>query len=147
MNVLKYEITSQEAFFNDFSITFWLAGCSKIPKCNGCHSKNIWDFNQGLKKNPKEIIELINSKKDLIDSVVFLSDEYPEEIVEVKNNIDIPVYIYSGREWDDIKEIYKKNIDYIKWGGYQQESVDSKYKLSSINQRVWIKKEDKHKLI
>lgn len=124
MRRLKYDgysIVMQEVP-NEVSLAINISGCPH--KCEGCHSKYLWDYNG--KYLVDDIAELLSRYSDLISCVCFMGGDQNQDdllycINKVKEN-NLKTCLYTGL--DDIKSINEdivKKLDYIKTGRYIEE--------------------------
>lgn len=136
---------------NGVACTIFFSGCKHY--CEGCHSKDTWDFNYGIPVS-EELIKNINfeiDKRPFLSSLV-LSGGDPmysaKEIINILPKLHIPnntIWCYSGFKIEEIKE----NEDMNKLLNMCDVLVDGKFELDkriinsgffgSSNQRIWKK--------
>ncbi len=143
MNELKYKgysIVFQE-IPDEITLAINICGCPY--KCEGCHSKYLWE-NDGIELDEKELKSLIGKYKSYITCVCFMGGDWELDILEkLKNEVksyDLKVAIYSGSNSEKVLKALKKfNFDYIKIGSYNIElgGLNSK----NTNQRMYKKEE------
>lgn len=131
--------------------TIFFSGCKHY--CNGCHSKDTWDFNYGIPVS-EELIKNINEEIDKRPflSVLVLSGGDPmysaKDILKILPKIHIPnntIWCYSGFLLEEIQadDQMKKLLDKC------NVLVDGKFEINerivnagffgSSNQRIWRK--------
>ena len=147
-------------------VSLWMQGCPH--HCKGCHNPETWDFNGGIEKTRKKLID------DVIDSLTqngikrnfsILGGEplAPENIVDTVNIIhnvrnkfkDIKIYLWTGYEFDKLEfegfrninnralRQIKKDVDVVIDGPYKEELRDTRLLLrGSSNQRILYKGKD-----
>lgn len=129
--------------------TIFFSGCKHY--CNGCHSKDTWDFNYGIPVS-EELIKNINEEIDKRPflSALVLSGGDPmysaKDILKILPKIHIPnntIWCYSGFLLEEIQADYqmKKLLDKC------NVLVDGKFEINerivnagffgSSNQRIW----------
>lgn len=131
--------------------TMFFSGCKHY--CNGCHSKDTWDFNYGIPVS-EELIENINKEIDKRPflSALVLSGGDPmysaKDILKILPKIHVPnntIWCYSGFLLEEIQADYqmKKLLDKC------NVLIDGKFEIDkriinagffgSSNQRIWRK--------
>ena len=117
-----YAIVMQEVP-DEISLAFNIAGCTH--KCEGCHSKNLWEYEGNYLCN--DFLNILNANKDFISCVCFLGgDQNIEELYElckISKQYNLKTCIYSGfnsiKPFEDI--IFDSLLDYLKIGPYIKE--------------------------
>ena len=96
-------------------IGLWTQGCSL--KCEGCMSKHTWDFNSGERIYFNELFEKLkkfNSKKITISGGEPFEQKYFLEFLKALKELEFEdIFVYSGFEWDYLKENFNKHLEYI----------------------------------
>lgn len=131
--------------------TIFFSGCKHY--CNGCHSKDTWDFNYGIPVS-EELIKNINEEIDkrLFLSALVLSGGDPmysaKDILKILPKIHVPnntIWCYSGFLLEEIQadNQMKKLLDKC------NVLIDGKFEIDkriinagffgSSNQRIWRK--------
>lgn len=131
--------------------TIFFSGCKHY--CNGCHSKDTWDFNYGIPVS-EELIKNINEEIDKRPflSALVLSGGDPmysaKDILKILPKIHVPnntIWCYSGFLLEEIQadDQMKKLLDKCKV------LIDGKFEIDkrivnagffgSSNQRIWRK--------
>jgi len=104
---------------NEISLCFSITGC-KIG-CNGCHSTELWDDNNGFELTNQKFIQWINKYKSLISCVVFFGGEWQAnaliEKLIIANNLGLKTCLYSGQDYLDINII--QHLTFLKTGRWQ----------------------------
>lgn len=133
-------------------VSFWAQGCSF--RCPGCHNKDTWDFDGGMKYTQEvlgEIIEAIDAngiKRNLsilggeplhLKNLAMVYDV----ITNVKEQFsNIKVYVWTGYIFEDLLcstsvSIALKEIDYLVDGQFVENLKDSSIDYAgSSNQRI-----------
>ena len=131
--------------------TIFFSGCKHY--CNGCHSKDTWDFNYGIPVS-EELIKNINEEIDKRPflSALVLSGGDPmysaKDILKILPKIHVPnntIWCYSGFLLEEIQadDQMKKLLDKC------NVLIDGKFEIDkriinagffgSSNQRIWRK--------
>lgn len=107
---INYESTADA---EGVACTIFFSGCKHF--CNGCHSKDTWDFNYG-KEISNELINVINSeidKRPFLSALVLSGGDPMYSAVEIKEfilKIHIPnnnIWCYTGFLMEQIIENYE----------------------------------------
>lgn len=115
-------------------------GCKHY--CKGCHNPDTWDFNGGEEITVEALAEQIKSKIDKKYDGITLSggDPYYQEeeclkLLDLLPNIN--VWIYTGFEWDEIKDReLTKRADVVVVGKFVEELKCDGEMYGSTNQRI-----------
>ena len=139
---LKYQgyAIVMEEVPNEISLAFNISGCPHL--CDGCHSKNLWEYKGDLLS--KDIEQIIDGYKDYISCVCFLGgDQNIEELTRLCQLVkkkSLKVCIYSGEDnIDKFKKLISNNqLDYLKIGHYDKtlgglDSRKTNQKMYQIN--------------
>lgn len=140
MNELRYKgyaIVMQE-IPDEITLALNICGCPY--KCEGCHSKFLWD-NDGEILNYDELKKLLDKYGQYITCVCFMGGDWnlPAllDLLVLIADYGLKTAIYSGSdEKKTFEALQKLYFDYIKMGSYQAE----KGGLDSIktNQRLYV---------
>ena len=130
------------------SCSIFTQGCTH--HCNDCFNKETWDFEGGKTWDSQieyKFIELC--KNPHIDCINILGGEPLDQskdictlLQNIKNEVDKPIYLWTGYLWEDIlKDISKKEImkyvDVLIDGKFEKKLQDFNLKLcGSSNQRI-----------
>lgn len=136
------------------SVSIYFFGCDKPVKCKGCHNESLWNFTKEkddielmISKMEKEYLK-VNKYFDKI-SICFLggeplADQHINSVKEIskyfKNKYpnDIITIVYSWRTHEIVeqegKQIYLDNVDYCKYGEYDEKLKNDKGFLATSNQ-------------
>lgn len=137
LKYISYSVVCEEVP-DEISLVINISGCPH--KCEGCHSKYLWNYTgQYISDN---IDAILNIYSDYITCVCFMGgDQNIDELFmlckKIKNRYKLKTCVYSGL--DDIhvfdRHMNKKLIDYLKIGRYIQElgGLDS----DKTNQRMY----------
>ena len=125
-------------------IGVWFQGCN--IKCKGCMSKYTWNFEKKYKRNIEDVIEEIlsyPSKKITISGGEPF--DQPKELKYLlkilKENDFKDILVYTGYNYDEIKDKYKDILKYIDVlvAGRFIEGLESEYIWKgSENQEMYI---------
>lgn len=132
--------------------TIFFSGCNHF--CQGCHSKDTWDFNYG-KEISNNLISIINAeidKRPFLSALVLSGGDPMYSAAEIKNlipKIHIPnnnIWCYSGflmeqivenREMKELLDLCNVLID----GQFEIKKRDVTLLFrGSSNQRIWRKR-------
>lgn len=130
-------------------VSLFVQGCTH--HCYKCFNQEAWDFNLGVQftdKLKERFIKLCANP--YVDFISFLGGEpldQPLGIYEtiqelIKNNINKPIYLWTGYKWEDILKSKSKMdvigcIDYLIDGEYIERLKNLNLKLrGSSNQRI-----------
>ena len=108
------------------SLNIFFAGCSKEPKCEGCHNPELWSKESGILMEISTLLEIIKSDT-LVDALVFLGGEPLDqeqaviESVKMANKRGLVTYLYTGKEIEEVSDTIKAWIDVIISGPYKPE--------------------------
>lgn len=149
MNILATQYTLDTKSFE-----IYLSGCKGNPHCKGCHNPLSWDFNNGelYDDNYKIKIEKkIKEFKFLIDNIMVFGGEpldqnhkELEKLLEDLYEYNIPIWIFTRYEINEIPDFVIKYCDYIKCGRYIPElscdnNIQYGVKLATSNQKMYKK--------
>lgn len=128
------------------AIELYLSGCSRNPKCKGCHNELLWDFNYGKTLTLEDIINLLKFKYKDADSIAIMGGEPLNQpnIVTLLEAIKItfpskPLWLYTSYELHEVNEQIFPFIDYIKTGRYDSSLATPSARLGSSNQLIYKK--------
>ncbi len=131
--------------------TIFFSGCKHY--CNGCHSKDTWDFNYGIPVS-EELIKNINEEIDKRPflSALVLSGGDPmysaKDILKILPKIHVPnntIWCYSGflleeiQADDQMKKLLNKCNVLIDGKFEIDKRIINAGFFGSINQRIWRK--------
>lgn len=135
-------------------VVLWCQGCDL--KCNGCHNKETWDFNQGLVFDESAKIKILQELKRPYITRLTLSGGHPlapqnlEGCLElckyIKSNMpEIQIWVYTGYYFEDIKHYEILNyIDVLIDGPFDLSQRDITLPFrGSRNQRIFKKNKNK----
>jgi len=125
--------------YNRFAI--WVQGCLK--RCHGCLSKDSQPLDGGYEVNTTDLAEIILNTSDIEGITIsggepFLQSEALVDLVNrVKIKKDIGVIVYTGHNFEEIKENeLTKLCDIIIDGAYIEDLNDGLSLRGSSNQNV-----------
>lgn len=124
------------------SLNIFFAGCSRDPKCEGCHNPGLWEKENGVCMKVSQIREIVEMD-DIIKALVFLGGEpldQEEALLEISQHAKekgIKRYLYTGLEYEDISTEIREVMDVIIAGPYQPALSNSEGVIpASSNQTV-----------
>ncbi len=127
------------------SLAIFFSGCS--IRCKDCHNKDLWDLKSGQLMSDEQVLAKIKANP-LVDYVAFMGGEPTDQMEflihlceRIKKEFNLPIAIYSGREFEYLPKELTKNLDLIICGPYKKELHVGGWPASS-NQRIF-KKRDK----
>ena len=133
------------------SLDIFISGC-KGPHCKECHNPELWDFNIGT--NYKEVIDKITSRiiefEPIINKILIMGGEPLDQnihhlynFLEELNKLKKPIYLFTNRNLEEISDLIKMSVDYIKCGRYEidKRNINIQYEieLQSSNQIIYKK--------
>lgn len=124
------------------SIEIYTAGCN-APHCKGCFNPETWSFDQGDKWG-NQILESIKSKINdfplLVKNImIFGGEPLDNPILEVVNfltdlnTLNLPVWLFTRRELDEVPDEVKKLCNYIKCGRFDKTKKVEQNEFFGIN--------------
>ena len=125
-------------------IGVWFQGCS--IRCKGCMSKYTWEFDKRYEKNLndvlKEILSYPSKKITISGGEPFDQPEALEYLLKkLKLNGFKDILVYTGYEYEEIKDKYKNILKYIDVliSGRFLEGLETEYIWKgSDNQKMYI---------
>lgn len=116
----------------EISLLFSITGCPL--RCNGCHSKELWDKNNGDILDNNVLISSIEKYLGMITCVVFLGGEWHDDLfalLDICKSYSLKTCLYTGLNDVDVK--IKSKLNYLKTGRWIESlgGLDS----SKTNQR------------
>lgn len=138
MNKLKYAnyyIGYQEVT-NEISLCINISGCPY--RCEGCHSKYLWDYTGNYMAN--DIDNIYNKYKGMITCVCFMGGdqnllELSELLFKVKYVYKLKTCVYSGSDNANTFDNVIQYLDYLKIGMFIEECGG--LKSNTTNQRFF----------
>ncbi|WP_036931829.1 anaerobic ribonucleoside-triphosphate reductase activating protein [Proteocatella sphenisci] len=141
----------RESIVNGPGIRFVVFGQGCPHKCHGCHNPQTHDFEGGFVIDSAEIMTEIE-KNPLLSGVTFSggepfcqAGEFADLAAEIKSR-DLNIMTYTGYTFEEIHEISKTDIDYMRLLVFTDILVDGPYVESkkdltlkfrgSLNQRI-----------
>lgn len=126
----------------------FLSGCKH--NCEGCHNKELQDYNCGKEMTIDEIIDRIKKSMPLIKGVTFSGGdplEQSQNLIELAKEIKklgLNIWCYTGYVYEDIMESQDKyskelikNIDVLVDGLFEKDLMENAPKYAgSSNQRI-----------
>ena len=106
------------------STNIYFSGCSKEPKCPGCHNSILWNREEGMKVDLEKIKEMIKKQSILSTALVFLGGEPLDqelavlELADTAKDCGMSTFLYTGKELKEVSNIIRDNIDVIISGPY-----------------------------
>lgn len=152
MNILATQYT-----LSTNSLEIYVAGCNGQPHCKNCHNPISWNFNLGTKYN-NEYFEIIKTKVNdftsLIQNIMIFGgeplDQNHEELKKLLKDLsqfNLPIWIFTRYDINEIDNDIKQYCDYIKCGRYIEElktDNNTQYgiKLATSNQNIYKRGKD-----
>lgn len=143
-----HNITKDDMLNGDgLRVVLWVAGCEH--RCHNCQNPVTWDIEGGLEFDEaarQEIFDELN--KSYISGITFsggdpLHTKNRSDIGELAEKIskqfpDKTIWLYSGYEWQDIKDLpFMKYIDILVDGPFIEKMKDTRLPWrGSSNQKV-----------
>ncbi|NUM59699.1 MAG: anaerobic ribonucleoside-triphosphate reductase activating protein [Bdellovibrionaceae bacterium] len=107
----------------EISLAFFITGCPL--RCPGCHSVREWNGSIGSELSDKVLENFLQKYQIYISCVLFLGGEwYNETLVKHLKKIKelgFKTALYTGLNKKDVPIEILKNLDYLKYGSYQQQ--------------------------
>lgn len=130
------------------ALCFYTQGCTH--HCNGCFSKQTWDFNGGFELTSDKISEMEYCLKNYKYDYLCLLGGDPMDDVKTSNFIiglckkyqpQIKVWCYTGYDFQEIERMeILNNIDVLVDGQFIESLKDLRLKWrGSSNQKIWRK--------
>lgn len=129
-------------------VSLWTQGCPH--RCEDCFNFQTWDYDQGKEFTADTIDEILKLLKNAPVKKDF-SILGGEPLIKrnrkmlllllkvVKNNFpEINIWLWTGYEWEDIKDLYLlKLVDVIVVGKFEKQNKDLSLKFrGSSNQKI-----------
>lgn len=143
-----HDITKDDMLNGDgLRVVLWVSGC--IHHCHNCQNPITWDVAGGLpfdEAAEKELFEAL--ARPHISGITFSGGDplHPfnrEEVFRIAKKIrtelpDKTIWLYTGYEWDEIKDIPEiADMDVVCEGKFVEELLDNKkHWVGSTNQHV-----------
>lgn len=131
-----------------FTMSIYFSGCDH--HCDGCFSKNTWNYNNGkdfdLEEIKKIIKDNIHKNVSLIggDPLYYKNRKEVIELIKYIKKINKIVYLWTGYKFEEVCKILKEeklsieDIDYLIDGKFELEKRNLKLKLrGSENQNIY----------
>ena len=121
------------SFIDGDGIAFvvYFQGC--LLDCPGCHNPQLQDMDGGYESGKLDIDE------SFYDSVVLLGGEplmQPSAVISIIESTNLPVWLYTGYEYEDIPPLIRSKVHTIVCGPYDETKRQDGFPASS-NQRVF----------
>ena len=120
-------------------VSVWFTGCPH--HCEDCHNKFLWKHDEEFKLNQDKIIDLCKKRKKL--SVLggepfapYNREELLELLIRVRKEVpECSIYVWTGYEYDDIKELPQlKYINKLICGKFEKDKKCDNPMYGSSNQ-------------
>jgi organic radical activating enzyme len=143
-------IAATQFNFEYGALEIYISGCNGNPKCTDCHNPELWDFKMGSPWYTwaNTIFRKIEEFESLVKNIWILGGEPLDnnqsiltEFLYFINTRDIPIWLFTRYEIDQIPDTIKDVCSYIKCGRYLPELKSDDYyqcgvKLASTNQII-----------
>jgi len=146
------KIASTQFSLETKSIDIYLSGCNGIPKCEGCHNPELWDFSIGSEYNNKYFSYLKNkivSFDILVDNIFIMGGEPLDQdlnslisFLSDLNTFKKDIWLFTRNEIEDIPQEVLNLISYVKTGRYDkrlicEDNIQHGVKLATSNQKIF----------
>ena len=126
------------------AIAIYFSGCTL--RCKDCQNKELWDEKSGKQTTIEEVVGKVK-KHPMAEYAVFLGGEPTDQMnflikicEQIKNKINLPIALYTGREFEVLPEKLLENLNLIICGPYRSDLHVGGWPASS-NQRIFKKLE------
>lgn len=128
--------------------SIYFSGCTF--NCLGCQNPELQNISCGTLTTVEQVIQILDENK-LAKWVCFLGGEsfyQPEFLFNLCQNIHKPIGIYTGNDFETLRNQYQKiidlpNVKFLKTGRFMINLMkDIEFPITS-NQKVYLKKENK----
>lgn len=141
--IVKYDNSFGVDASGGISINLYFSGCSKTPKCKGCHNPGLWERDLSCVKSVEYWEKIIESNLKLVDSIVFVGGEPTDQedaalwLSEFSCGLGLETWLYTGYEYNDLSEDVKQSFDIIVSGEFDETLLNSESSIpASTNQKV-----------
>jgi anaerobic ribonucleoside-triphosphate reductase activating protein len=132
------------------SLDIYVSGC-KGPHCEGCHNPELWSFNQGELYTPNFFYKLstkVQNFRTIIHNIMIFGgeplDQKKEHLITMLSDLkilDLPVWLFTRYELQDIPDDIIGLCDYIKTGEYSthkkcKNNICFGIELATANQKI-----------
>lgn len=130
---------------NNIAHTIFFAGCKR--DCPGCHNKSLQSMTSGFLVDVSTIRNGI--KENTVATAVVITGGEP--LLQLNQTLEIAytakltgkeVWLYTGKEFDDIPQEILEFVDVVKTGWYDETKRSDDYALASTNQKYHSKGAD-----
>ena len=124
------------------STDLYFSGCSRVPKCRGCHNPNLWERDESCVEDIQFWKDHIARHIRLIDSVVFLGGEPLDqedtalELSRFSRSLGLETWLYTGREYEDLSDDVKEEFDVIVSGEFVEELLSAETAIPASTNQV-----------
>ena len=130
------------------SLNIYFAGCSKEPKCDGCHNPDLWDRKRYFPYELERVVEEIDDNIGFAGAIVFMGGEpldQEEALIELAiaaRERGMVRYLYTGREIEEVSQTLKDIINVIIAGPYIPSMANSLGAWPASKNQTIYRKED-----
>ena len=140
LKYLNYQILPNE-IPNELSLGISILGCPQ--HCEGCHSPHLWDVNSKSLGRDLDMAEwdALRTLQNGFSCVLFMGGDWnpsdlTKSILEASTALEMPCALYSGQEFDILKETLDlRLLKYLKWGAYRKDLGGLQSRIT--NQQIW----------
>lgn len=124
------------------SIDLYFSGCSRVPKCKGCHNPTLWERDDSCVQDIQFWEETIEKNLALLDSVVFLGGEPLDQedaalwLSNFSHSLGLKTWLYTGREYEDLSKEVKEEFDVIVSGEFVEELLSTETAIPASTNQV-----------
>lgn len=105
---------------DEISLAIHFTGCPL--KCNGCHSADLWNSNNGIDLNSLKFEKILFQYSKYISCVVFMGGEWQPtqllELIQITKAQNKKTALYTGLQLNEVPNLLIANLDYLKYGPY-----------------------------
>lgn len=150
-NNIRILATQYTLTYRSFDI--YISGCAG-PHCVGCHNPESWDFSNGDLYVKGETVDIWSKKilefGSLVKNIMIFGGEPLDQNLELLedmlvrlNLLNIPIWLFTRYQKNEIPQFVFKHCTYVKTGRYveslKEENIQYGITLSTSNQKIYKK--------
>lgn len=130
------------------SIDLYFSGCSKEPKCSGCHNPDLWERDGECEEDVVFWENIIKKNVALFDSVVFLGGEPISqepaalELSNFSHRLGLNTWLYTGYEYSELSEKVKQEFDVIIAGPFDKTLLNAPGVIPASSNQIIVRKNE-----